>query len=192
MDITPEIQELLDEKLADALKDIKEKLNEAYSARDIALDRLKKAEAEHKTFLRDHDLELLKAREEGRASGEKTLADTLKRVEALETHNKSLAKANVISTVLTGYSFRNAAAAKIASDMLADKLQQNAEGVWVLPDGKAPADHVKEMLASEEYSFLLKPAVSSGGGTKPGTGAGEHEKSLLDSSNEEILKRYMK
>ena len=193
MEITPEIQAVIDEQLAAATADFKTKLDKAYEERDNALSVAKKSAEDLTAAKRSHDLEILKAREDGRTSGEKKLAAALERIEALETHNTTLAKDKAVSGALTGFTFRTTAAQQIARDLVTNNLVQNDKGEWVASDGRAPATYVKETLESEEYSFLLKPAVSSGGGTGRGQGKDDDNSgSLLDKSNEQILKRYLK
>lgn len=193
MDITPEIQAEIDAAVAAATRDIKGKLDAAFEERDNAAAALKKAETDLAAIKRNTDLELLKAREDGRTAGEKKLAAALERIEALETHNTTLAKDKAVNDALSGYAFRTSTAQTMAHELISGNLLKNDKGEWVASDGRAPATYVKEILESDEYSFLLKPAVSSGAGTNPGKGtSGDDGSGLLDKSNADILKRYMR
>jgi len=194
MEITPEIQALLDEQMAKITADFKLKLDKAYEERDNANASAKKAADDLAAGKRSHDLDVLKAREEGRTTGEKKLNAALERIDALEAHNTALAKDKAVNSALTGFTFRTSSAQQIARDLVSGNLVQNDKGEWVVSDGRSPESYVKETLESDEYSFLLKPAVSSGGGTgRNQGGGGENEPaSLLEKSNEQLLKRYMK
>ena len=198
MEITPEIQAeidkqvavVIDVKIADALKDIKEKLDNAYTARDTAVRKATDAEKALAETKREKDLDLLKAREEGRTTGEGKAADLAKRIEQLEQRNVELSRDKALSAALSTFQFRTATAADMARSMFLSSVQQNEAGEWVSKDGKPVADLVKSTLESEEHSFLLKPKSSSGAGTHSGKPPSDAPKALLDSSNEDILKRY--
>ena len=191
MEITPEIQAEIDRQVALKLQDLKGKLDGAYEQRDAANAAKRTAEEALAAAKRDQDAALLRAREEGRTAGEGNASAALARIEALENANRDLARDKVVSAALAGYTFRTASAGEIARELILKGIQQNAEGAWTAKDGKPVTDLVKATLESEEHSFLLKPAVSTGAG---GTGgkAPDATKSLLESSNEEILKRYSK
>ncbi|AEI71215.1 hypothetical protein [EBPR siphovirus 1] len=191
MEITPEIQAEIDRQVALKLQDLKGKLDGAFEQRDAANTAKRAAEEALAAAKRDQDAALLRAREEGRTAGEGNASAALARIEALENANRDLARDKVVSAALAGYTFRTASAGEIARELILKGIQQNAEGAWTAKDGKPVTDLVKATLESEEHSFLLKPAVSTGAGATGGK-APDTTKSLLESSNEEILKRYSK
>ena len=191
MEITPEIQAAIDKQVSDAVKDIKSKLDNAYADRDAAREKASTAEKAASTLTRDQDIALLRAREEGRTTAETKLAETAARIKALEDHNRQLSRDQALSEAMTGFSFRTPAAQSMARELLLKDVQQDETGKWVAKDCRAVSELVKTTLSSEDHSFLLKAPVSTGTGTSAGKTVDTPSKSLLDSSNEEIFKRYM-
>lgn len=183
---TVDVEKLVQEKLDAALKDIKGKLDKAYSVRDEALKKV--AEFEQK----EKEAELKRLQEEGKhkEAYELQLAEEKAKREALEKRNVELTRDIEIRNALSSQPFRNDNAAEMAYREIVGQLVQNENGVWIHKSGVGIKDYVKAFAENEDNSFLFKPKTSSGSGSsggKPGdTSSGK--KSLFEMSQDEVLK----
>lgn len=182
------IEKLVKERLENSLKDIKEKLNKAYGARDEAFKKV--AEFEQK----EREAELKRLKEEGKfkEAYEMQLAEEKARREALEKKNIELTRDIDVRNSLTTLDFRNDNAAEMAYKEIVGQLVRNDDGVWVHRSGIAIRDYVKAFAESEDNSFLFKQKVSSGSGSSSTKNSSsskvDSKKSLFSLSQEEVLK----
>lgn len=183
------VEKLVADRVKEALKDIKGKLDSAYSKRDEAL--AKAAELEKK----ERDREVARLKEEGKLKEafEMQLAEEKARREALEKQNIELTRDAEVQRGLVHLNFRNDSAREMASRIITDQLVRNESGSWVHRSGVSITDFVKAFAESEENSFLFKPRVSSGSGASPssqstGAPAGGKSNSLFNMSQEEVIK----
>jgi len=181
------IDKLVNDRVAENLKPIKESLNSAYSQRDEAL---RKA-AEYEKEKRDAEIARLKDEGKHKEAFEKQLAEERTAREALEKQNIELSRNVDVRAALTGLNFRNARAVDVAFKEVVEQLVRNEQGTWVHRTGMSITDFVKAFADDEENSFLFKARQSSGSGSgspndKKGVPGGK--KSIFDYTQAEVLK----
>lgn len=179
-----DLDKIIQARVSDALKDIKSKLDNAYSARDTALKKV--AEFERK----EKDAELLRLKEEGKhqEAYELQLAQERAKVDALEKRNIELTRDIDVKNALSAFTFKSESAADMAYKTIVSELVRNENGEWVHRDGNSITDYVKKF--SDSNNFLFEQKVSTGPGvtaTKPTTSS-TNAKSIFDLSQEEVLK----
>jgi colicin import membrane protein len=184
------IAKLVQEKVAEQLKDTKKLLDNAYKQRDEAL--AKQAEIERK----EKEAELKRLEEQGKHKeiAELKLAEANAKLAALEKQNTELSRDVAVRDALKGLDFRNAKAFEMAQKEIVDQLIQNDKNQWVHRSGISINDFVTAFASAEEQSFLFKVKASSGAGTQNssnngggGSGSGEN-KSLFSMSQAEVIK----
>lgn len=179
-----DLDKLVQSRVSEALKDIKSKLDNAYSARDTALKQV--AEFERK----EKDAELSRLKEEGKhqEAYELQLAQERAKIDALEKRNIELTRDIDVKNVLSAFTFKSESAAEMAYKTIVSELVRNENGVWVHRDGTSIADFAKKF--SEVNNFLFEQKVSTGPGvtaTKPAASSTQI-KSIYALSQEEVLK----
>lgn len=180
-----DIDKLVQQKVAESLKDIKAKLDNAYSARDEAFKRV--ADFEQK----EREAELARLKEEGKhkEAYELQLAQERAKIETLERRNIELTRDIEVKNVLGALPFKNEAAATIAYKMVVADLVQNESGTWVHKTGSSIDDYVKQF--AEVNNFLFEQKISTGPGVtavKPSTASSSPSKSIFSMTQEEVLK----
>jgi len=181
------IDKLVQERVDNSLKDIKSKLDNAYSSRDTALKRL--AEFEQK----EKEAEIKRLQEEGKfkEAFEMQLAEEKARREALEKRNIELTRDLDVKSALNSYEFKNQKAINMAFAEISSQLVQNEQGVWVHRSGVSIVDFVKVFCENEENAFLLKVKQNSGSGSSGSTPNNNLQsgtkKSLFEMSQDEVL-----
>lgn len=182
------VEKLVDSRVKEAIKDIKDKLDKAYSARDEALR--KAAELEQ---IKKQD-EIRRLQEDGKHKEalEMQLAEERAQKAAMEKRLVELTRDMELRNALSTYSFRNDNAASMAYREIVGQLAQDEKGVWRHASGVSLKDFVRQFTEDAENAFLLKPKVSSGSGsstTKVIDTSGNHSgKSVFAMSQEEVLK----
>jgi len=171
-----------------ALKDLKLKLDGAFTERDKAL-------AESARFKEDQDAaKLAKLREDGK---DKEANDLIAAKAAAE--NTALREANVkltrdieVRNAVSAYSFKNETAAKLATQQIVEELVQNEQGVWVHKSGVSIPEYVKLFKSNSENEFLFKPKINSGSGetqtNADGTPTIKKTTSIFDRPVADVLK----
>lgn len=181
-----QLAKLVAEQVDSQLKDIKDKLNKAYGARDEALKRI--AEFEQK----EKEAELARLKEEGKhkEAYELQLAEEKAARAALEKRNIELTRDLSVKDVLKAYPFRNDNAFEMAYREIVGALIQNESGDWVHKSGTDLKSYVDTFANSDENSFLFKPKTSSGGGSNPPKSGSNDttKKSLFEMSQSDVLK----
>ncbi len=181
------VAKLVQERIAEDLKPIKEKLNNAFQARDEALRRVAEFEAKERAA------ELKRLEEEGKhkEAYEMRLAEEKAKREIAEKRNIELTRDLEVKSILRNIDFRNAKASDMAYQEIVSSLVQNEQGVWVHRSGVALKDFVKAYTEDDSNSFLLKPKASSGSGSsavRPSGSSGAQKKSIFEMSQDEVLK----
>lgn len=182
------VKKLVEERVAEQLKEIKGKLDNAYSARDEALRKVKEAEEAKKAE------EIKRLQEEGKHKEalELQLAEERATRVALEKRNTELSRDVAVRASLTGLEFRNDKAADIAFKEITGQLIQRDDGVWVHKSGVSISDFIGAFAKDEEQSFLFKTKTNNGGGSSSnnagGTNTDGKPKSLFAMSQDEVLK----
>jgi len=181
------VTKLVEERINENLKPIKDKLDNAYAARDEALKKI--AEYEQK----EREAELKRLQDEGKhkEAYEIQLAEEKAKREVLEKRNVELTRDIGLKTILTGYTFRSTTASEMAYKEVIGQLVQNENGNWIHRSGISVEDFVKTFAENEENSFLFQPKISSGSGSSgiTTTNTKEAPKSIFDLSQDEVLKR---
>lgn len=183
----PDVDAILAEKVQEALKPIKEKLDSAYAARDAAAAEAKALKEEKQAA------EIARLNEEGkhREAYELQLAAEKAAREAAEARVVELTRDTELRSALAGYKTRNANANEMALKELTKDLVRNEKGIWVHKTGLSIPDFVKAFATSEDNAFLFEQKPSTGGGSgqlKKDTGKGRTG-SIFDLSQDEVLKR---
>jgi hypothetical protein len=183
------VEKLVESRIRDALKDIKNKLDTAYTSRDDALKRLAELEQGRKQE------ELRRLQDEGKHKEalELQLAEERAQKSAYEKRVIELTRDMELRSALVSYSFKNDNAFNMAYREVVEQLTQDETGVWRHKSGVSLKDFVKQFADAEENAFLLKPKVSSGSGISPSsrttnTSSGLDGKSIFSLSQEEVLK----
>jgi hypothetical protein len=180
------VEKLVQERIAEHLKPIKEKLDSAFTQRDEALQRAAALEKEKR------DAEVARLKEEGKLSEayERQLAEERAEKEVLQKQNIQLSRDTEVRSALTGLDFRNEKAVEMAFQEITNQLVRNEQGKWVHRSGVSVRDFIKVFSESEDNSFLFKPKVSSGSGSAgPSGGAPSGSpKSLFGLPQSEVIK----
>ena len=181
-------EDVLSQRIAEALKPIKEKLDGAYSARDEALAKV--AEFEQK----EKEATLKRLEEEGnfKEAYEMKLAEEKARRELLEKRNVELTRDITVNQELAKYDFRNSKAQQMAFSEITANLVQDENGTWVHKSGVQIRDFVQSFSENSDNTFLFKQKQSSGAGTISPTSsspsAAQTSTSLFTMSQEEVLR----
>lgn len=183
------VQKLVDEKVKEAVRDIKSKLDGAYSARDEAMRKL----AEIENFRKQEEVKRLQEEGKHKEALEMQLAEERAQRAAYEKRVVELTRDMELRNALSTYSFRNDNAFNMAYREVVDQLVQDDKGIWKHRSGVPLKDFVRQFAEAEENAFLIKPKVSSGAGSsstsKASTASGNLEgKSVFSMSQEEVLK----
>lgn len=168
------------------LKDIKDKLDVAYKARDEA--NAKALELEEKEQKRE--IERLKEEGKHREAFEQEMASERAKREAAEKRAIELTRDVELRSALSDHTFRNKNAQDMAFKEIAVDLIQDESGNWLHKSGTPITDYVKTFVSNEDNAFLLKQNVSTGAGStaaKPNPDVSK-PKSLFDLPTEEVLK----
>ena len=179
------VQKLVEAQVAEALKDIKDKLNKAYEARDTAIK--EKAELER----REKEANLKRMEEEGKHKEvlELRLAESNAALEVANKRITELTRDVEVREALGGLPFRNEKAAKVAYKEVVDALVQDDKGVWRHKSGVSIRDYVEAFSKDEDQAFLFKTKTSSGAGTSTTTTTTETKPgSLFAMKQEDVLK----
>lgn len=182
----PDVDALVQAKLDEALKDIKGKLDKAYSSRDEALTKIKEFEK------KEREAELKRLQDEGKhkEAYEMQLADLNAKLTAEQKRNVELTRDIDVRNALASHPFRNENAVEMAYREVVGQLVQNEQGVWVHKTGISIRDFIKGFAESDDNSFLFKAKASTGSGSnggKPSDTSGG-KKSLFQLSQDEVLK----
>lgn len=180
----PEIQAMIKSAVAEAVKDIKTKLDVAYTKRDEALQKVSEFEQ------KERDLEIKRLQDAGkdREAFELQLAEMKANQETLQKRNLELSRDVDARQALSAFAFRSEKAAKMAFDEVTSQLVQNEKGEWVHKSGVAVKDFVKTFAENEDNAFLFKQKQNSGNGSQNvPPSINTNKKSLFEMTQDEVL-----
>lgn len=181
------VTKLVEERLGENLKPIKEKLDNAFAARDEALRKVAEYEQKEKAA------ELKRLQEEGKHKEvfELQLAEEKAKSKALEKQNIELTRDIELKGILAEYTFKSSNAASMAYKEIVSDLLQNENGKWIHRSGASIRDFVKSFSENSDNSFLFKQKTSSGSGSAGVVTNKSMEKpsSIFDLTQEEVLQR---
>lgn len=180
----PEIQAMIKSAVAEAVKDIKTKLDVAYTKRDEALQKVSEFEQ------KERDLEIKRLQDAGkdREAFELQLAEMKANQETLQKRNLELSRDVDARQALSAFAFRSEKAAKMAFDEVTSQLVQNEKGEWVHKSGVAVKDFVKTFAENEDNAFLFKQKQNSGNGSQNiPPSSNTPKKSLFEMTQDEVL-----
>ena len=180
----PEIQAMIKSAVAEAVKDVKVKLDAAYAKRDEALQKVSEFEQ------KERDLEIKRLQDAGkeREAFELQLAELKANQETLQKRNLELSRDVDAREALSAFAFRNEKAAKMAFDEVTSQLVQNEKGEWVHKSGVAVKDFVKTFAENEDNAFLFKQKQNSGNGSQNiPPSSNTTKKSLFEMTQDEVL-----
>lgn len=185
---TPEeIKAQVEAMVAEQLKDIKAKLDQAYSARDEAARKaVAFEEAEKKAKMEA----LAKEGKHAEVANMKVLELTEKLTIA-ERRNTELARDSVVRESLTGLKFRNDRSREMAYRDVLDQLVQDTDsGTWVHKTGVSVKDFISQFAKDESNSFLFEVKANTGAGGGNNAGGAPNitsGKDILKMTTTEIL-----
>jgi len=174
------IEKLVSDRVAEALKPIKDKLNKAYTAKEEAERKATEYEKEKR------EAELARLKEEGKhkEAYEMQLAAERAEREKLEQQNIELTRNNDVRIALATLEFRNEKAVEMAFSEIVGQLVRDDKGKWVHRSGISVKDFVKAFADDKENSFLFKVKSNSGSG-----GNGPKQKADGDSEETSVFKK---
>lgn len=182
------VAKLVAEQVAEALKPIKEKLNNAFRERDEA-----KAKAEE-LEKKEREANIKRMQEEGKhkEAAELLVAEERVRRETAERRVVELTRDVDVKDALGTLEFRSEAAREMALKEVTSQLVSDGKGGWTHKSGISIKDFVKVFSDSDANSFLFKAKVSSGGGSSTTTSSTTvdttKDKSVFALSQSEVLK----
>ena len=189
---TPDIDSIVAAKVEESLKEIKSKLDSAYSARDAAHKKL--AEIERKD--REASLKALEEAGKWKEASEVRLTEEQAKRNELQAQFEELQRVNLeltrdakIRDAMRTVQFRNSKAEAMAFKDIAAELIRDEKGNWVHKTGVSIEDFVKAFTEDEANGFLVIPKTSTGGGTQQIAGkSSSSSPSLFQRKQSEVLK----
>ena len=181
------INDLVQKRVDESLKEIKGNLDKAYNQRDELQKKLAEKE------LAENEAKKKKLEEEGKHKElyELQLSEERAKREALEKRNTELSRDVELRQALSGKNFKNDRTTNIAFKEIVDELVKNDAGVWMHKSGLAISAYVDKFCSDEGNAFLFTVKANSGSGTSShnsDTNTDNKPKSLFKMSQEEVLK----
>lgn len=182
------VQKLVEEKVKEAIANMKQNLEKAYNSRDEAMKKL----AEIENFRKQEEVKRLQEEGKHKEALEMQLAEERAQKAAFQSKVVELTRDMELRSALGTYGFKNDNAFNMAYREIVEQLTQDDKGIWKHKSGVSLKDYVKQFAESEENSFLLKPKISSGSGTSSvkssQSSSGLQGKSIFDMPQDEVLK----
>jgi len=187
-DAQAEIQKMVEAKVAEELKAIKSKLDNAYAQRDEYLKKATAFEEEKR------QAEIKRMEEEGKHKEvyELKMAEHLAKLETLQKENTRLTRDQSIKDALAGSDFLNAAAADMAFNRVKEQLIQDEHGRWVHKTGVPIKDYVEHFKKDSEFGFLFKAKTNSGAGATQHSSTEAPPKPITQMTTQELLAHFAK
>jgi hypothetical protein len=177
----------VEEKIKDALKDVKSKLDRVYAERDELAKKL----AEKEQREREQEIERLKAEGKDREAFEMQLSQEKAEKEALRKKNIELTRDIELRDSLLGYTFKNDNAMKLARQEIVQELIQNEQGLWIHKSGVSIKDYVKVFSDNPANEFLFKAKANNGAGdltTQQSSTTSSNTKSVFEMNQDDVMK----
>lgn len=190
----PKVKALIEAQAASQLKEIKDKLDGAFSQRDKAVKDLsdaKKAASDAEAARLEKEGKLTEAMQVRitQLEAEKAEAERIKL--ELEARNTELTRDSQIEGYLSVADFKNAKAKNSALREIRDMVSKNDKGQWVGENNVPLVDVIKSFLIDADNAFLLKTVAQSGSGVsdfKGKTDAPGRTKKLSEMTQAEVIK----
>ena len=181
------INDLVQKRVDESLKEIKGNLDKAYNQRDELQKKLAEKE------LAENEAKKKKLEEEGKHKElyELQLSEERAKREALEKRNTELSRDVELRQALSGKNFKNDRTTNIAFKEIVDELVKNDAGIWMHKSGLAISAYVDKFCSDEGNAFLFTVKANSGSGTSSSAGetnTNSKPKSLFAMSQAEVLK----
>jgi hypothetical protein len=181
---TPEeIQAQVSAQVAEQLKDIKLKLDQAYAARDEAVRT--RTQLEEQT--RQKEMEALTAAGKHQEVSQMKLAAAEEKIAMMTKQLTAYQRDSVVQEQLRSLTFRNDKSAQMAYRDITDQLVQNDEGEWVHKTGVKIKDYVASFAKDPENEFLFAPKANGGGGSGSGGNPAPTKKKISEMTTAEAL-----
>lgn len=182
---------LVKAKVDEKLKDIKTKLDNAYTTRDAALKEASDLKQEKR------EAEIKKLQEEGKhkEAAELEKATLKAEKETLEKRVIELTRDNNVKDAIAAYTFKTAKAKELAISTIIDELKVGEDGVWAHKSGISLSEYVTKFAEDEDNEFLFKSKANNGSGHHKVDGKEEKDKkktSIFDEKQEDVVLRVAK
>jgi hypothetical protein len=179
------LEKLVKEHAEKELSPIKEKLTNAFKARDEALAKAAALELE----VQNAKIEKLKAEGKVAEAAELQLAEANAKLVALQEANTKLSRDASVREAMAGLNFRSDKASAMAYKEIVSELIRNEAGQWVHKSGISIKDHVAAFAKDDAQEFLFVPKANSGGGQqKSASGNPGGKKSIFEYTQAEVIK----
>jgi hypothetical protein len=181
-EIQKQVQALVDEQL----KEIKSKLDSAYTSRDEAVRKAAQLEEAEKAA----KLKALEAEGKHKEVADMRIASLEEKLRIAEQRNIEYTRDAAVRTALSGLEFRNERSQQMAyRDVVEQLVQDKDTGQWVHRTGVAIKDFVASFAKDEDNSFLFKPKSNSGTGAQNPSGLPKLDgsKKITDMTTAEVL-----
>jgi hypothetical protein len=159
-DAGEEVNNIVQSKVSEELKAIKEKLDNAYKARDAAA--AKAAELAEAQRLAD----VKRLEDEGKHAevAQMKISHMEGQLKAAQARITELTRDAAVDSAIGGLNFQSPAAAKAARREIIDQLVCDENGVWMHKTGVSIKDAVLAFEKHEDNAFLFKPKQTTGTG----------------------------
>jgi hypothetical protein len=190
VELSPEVQKLVEEEAAKKLATIKLNLDKAYQERD----QHKRQAEEAAEKLRKAEIEALKAAGKEREALQAELEDTRKKAEAAAAQVTMLSRDSEVRRVLATLEFKSQRAFDMAFSDIISNLVKNDDGNWYSRTGKSIQDTVTEYKTDPANEFLFKVKANTGGGNSSSSSrqTDDSNQSLFALSQEKVLEMAAK
>lgn len=179
------VAQLVEEKVAERVKEFKSKVDTAFAQRDEANRKIAELEAK----IREEELKKLESEGKVAEALQQRLDEERAKREVAERRNMELSRDSTLRTALMTLEFRNERAAEMAYRDIVEQLVQNDKGMWVHKSGVSISDFVGLFAKDENQAFLFKVKANKGSGGSSGSSTpNEKPKSLFAMSQDEVLK----
>jgi len=181
-ELPEEILAKIEAAAAERLKPIKEKLNDAYSKRDSALNSLNQLT---KTLgIEEGDI----APDKLKAIASREVIEDNKRLqqelETLRQEKEAYVVGNSINGAMSGQSFVSEEAQKMLTDLLQSRMILSEDGTVLDKEtGYTPSEYLQVLKTKKSHSFLFSQTKSTGAAITPNSGqAPQVKKSITEMS----------
>jgi hypothetical protein len=183
---SPEIQNLINEEVSKAIKNIKGNLDNAYAERDAYKAKIAEAEQAKQAA----EIAALEKAGKHQEVMQIQMSELTKKLETYEQKNTELSRDNAVRAQLNGLDFKNEKAAGMAYSDIVGSLTKNADGNWMHSSGTSIEEAVSSYAKDDKNAFLFNVKANAGSGvspSKPAVGS-IPTKSIKDMDQSEVIK----
>ena len=180
-----ELAKIVEARVAEELSGIKEKLNNAYTARDEAVKKAVAFEEERK----QNEIRSLEEEGKHKEAADMKLAELSARLQERDKQITELPRDSAVRDALKSLDFRNDTAADFAYRDVVSQLVQDENGQWVHRTGASVKDFIDTFRKDDDKEFLFKPKQSSGVGQQVSatTQGFDSSKPISEMTTDEIM-----